>query len=69
MNYSDDDQSLQVPWWAPLPTEHARVACLASGRLGSLKEESIVYMGVDWQIASTLIASLGQGVPMPRTAR
>lgn len=69
IDYTEDDQALRVPWWAPLPTEHARVACLASGRLGFLEPASIVFNRVDWQIASTLIASLGQGVPMPRTSR
>ena len=69
MNYTEDDQTLRVPWWAPLPAEHARVACLAGGRLGSRDEEFIVFDGVDWGIASILLASLGQGVPMPRNPK
>ena len=68
MSYSEEEQTLGVPWWAPLPAEHARVACLTGGRLGFLKAEHIVFNGVDWRIASTLLASLGQGVPMPRSS-
>ena len=67
ISYSAADQTLRMPRWAPLPAEHARVACLAGGRLGSLTEEHIVFSAADWRTASTLLASLGQGVPMPRT--
>ena len=69
MNYFEDDQTLRVPRWAPLPAEHARVACLAGGRLASLKDEHIVFSSVDCRIASSLLASLGQGVPMPRISQ
>ena len=69
INYSQDHQTLQVPRWAPLPSEHARVACLAGGRLASLTERHIVFDGVDYRLASTMLASLGQGVPMPRISK
>lgn len=69
MNYREDDQTLRVPWWAPLPAEHARVACLARGRLSSLQDGHIIFKNVDYRTASTLLASLGQGVPMPRTSK
>lgn len=69
MQYSEDDQTLRVPWWAPLPAEHARAACLATGRLASREEEHIVFNGIDCRTAAILLASLGQGVPMPRTSK
>ena len=69
LDYNEEDQTLRAPRWAPLPTEHARVACLAGGRLASLQGESIVFHGVDFRIAMTLLASVGQGIPMPRTSK
>ena len=69
MHYSEDNQTLRVPWWAPLPTEHARVACLSGGRLASLKNGQIVFSGVDGRTASILLASLGQGALMPRISK
>ena len=65
ITYSHSDRTLQVPRWAPLPTEHARIACLAGGRLATLTERYIVFHGIDYRIASIMLASLGQGVPMP----
>ena len=69
VNYSEAEQSLRVPWWAPLPAEHARVACLAGGRPAFLDDGHITFKGVDRLFASTLLASLGQGVQVPRTFR
>ena len=63
ISYSHTDQALRVPRWAPLPPEHSRVACIAAGRLASLTNGHIVFHPVNYPIASTLLASLGQGVP------
>ena len=69
VNYASDERTLRVPRWAPLPAEHARVACLAAGRPASLEDGHIVFKEVDPRFASALLASLGQGVSMPRTSR
>ncbi len=62
-----EDGSLRVPRWAPLPELYARAACLAGGRQSVADDRHIVYEHVDPGIASTLLVSLGQGFPMPRT--
>ena len=69
ITYSQADRSLRVPWWAPLPSEHARVACLAAGRPARLHDGRIVFAGVDPRFASTLLGSLAQVEPAPRTLR
>lgn len=60
IKFSEECQTLLVPRWAPLPPEHARIACLAGGRLATVTGRHIVFHGVQYQIASTLLASLGQ---------
>ena len=65
VNYSHRDRTLRVPAWAPLPAEHARAACLARGVPASRDSGSLVFKGVDWDTAATLLASLGQVVRMP----
>ena len=65
VNYSHTEQTLRVPVWAPLPAEHARAACLARGVPASRQDGSLVFKGVDWDTAATLLASLGQVVPTP----
>ena len=65
VNYSHRDHTLRVPIWAPLPAEHARAACLARGAPASREDGSLVFKGVDWDTAATLLASLGQVVRMP----
>ena len=66
--YNNMEGTLQVPVWAPLPAEHARVACLSGGLPGSIEGGALVFKRVAWQTAATLLESLGQGVPMPRTS-
>ena len=65
VNYSHRDHALRVPVWAPLPAEHARAACLAGGVPASKEGGNLVFKGVDWNTAATLLASLGQAVRMP----
>ena len=65
VNYSYGDRALRVPFWAPLPEEHARIACLASGALASAEGGRLVFQSLDPRIASALLVSLGQGFPMP----
>ena len=69
VKYSHREQTLRVPAWAPLPAEHARAACLARGVPASMEDGSLVFKGVDWDTAATLLASLGQAVPMPVNSR
>ena len=66
--YSSTDRTLRVPLWAPLPAEHARVACLSGGLAGSIEEGNLMFKEIDWRTASVLLQSLGQAVPMPGTA-
>ena len=68
VKYCNMDRALRVPRWAPLPAEHARAACLSGGLPGSIEGDSLVFKRVDWQTATAVLASLGQGVPMPRTS-
>jgi hypothetical protein len=63
VRYSPENGSLHVPVWAPLPGAYARTACLASGRLGSVRDRHIVFENIDAGIASTLLVALGQGFP------
>ena len=65
VNYSQGERTLRVPVWAPLPAEYARAACLARGEPASREGGRIVFKGVDWDTAATLLASLGQVVPAP----
>lgn len=67
VRYSYEDRRLRVPRWAPLPAVYARSACLASGRIGLLSGEEILFENVDPCVASTLLVGLGQGFPMPAT--
>ena len=69
VKYSHGEHALRVPVWAPLPAEHARIACLARGVPGSREGSSLIYKGLDWTTAATLLASLGQVVPMPVNSR
>ena len=65
VDYSPGERTLSVPYWAPLPAEHARAACLAAGVPAFREDGRIVFKGVDQDTASTLLASLGQAIPMP----
>lgn len=69
ITYTEADHSLRVPWWAPLPSEHARVACFAAGRPARLRDGHIAFAGVDPQFALTLLGSLAQVRPVPRISR
>ena len=69
VKYSHREQTLRVPIWAPLPAEHARAACLARGVPASMEDGGLVFKGVGWDTATTLLASLGQVVPMPVNSR
>ena len=61
-SYSPQELAIRVPIWAPLPAEHARAACLARGMPSSPEDHHIVFKGVDWDTATTLLTSLGQAV-------
>lgn len=65
VDYSYSNQTLRVPFWAPLPAEHARAACLASGSLAGVVDKGLVFKNIDPRIASALMVTLGQGIPMP----
>lgn len=67
--YSHKDRRLNVPRWAPLPELYARAACLAGGRLGTLRENAILFENVDPRVASTLLVGLGQGFPIAAEAK
>ena len=69
VKYLYREQTLRVPIWAPLPAEHARAACLARGVSASMEDGGLVFKGVDWHTATTLLASLGQIVPVPVNSR
>jgi hypothetical protein len=69
VRYSHHERSLRVPRWAPLPEVYARAACLASGRLGTLRGDEVVFDNVDPRLASTLLVALGQGFPMAEARR
>ncbi|MGO9930428.1 MAG: hypothetical protein ACLPV8_01220 [Steroidobacteraceae bacterium] len=66
-HYSHENRSLRVPRWAPLPAMYARAACLASGRMGTVTGDDIVFGNIDPLVASSLLVGLGQGFPMPET--
>lgn len=65
VRYSPNDRCLRVPRWAPLPGTYARAACLSSGRLGSLRDDHILFENVEPGVAAMLLVGLGQGFPMP----
>lgn len=69
VRYCHEDRSLHVPRWAPLPEGYARAACLAGGRLGTVRGDEIVFEKVNPCVASTLLVGLGQGFPMPEAQR
>jgi hypothetical protein len=68
VDYTYGDRTLRVPIWAPLPEEHARIACLATGSLASVETGKFVFKNLDPRIAAALLVSLGQGFPMPETS-
>ena len=68
VDYTYGDRTVRVPIWAPLPEEHARIACLATGSLASVEAGKFVFKNLDPRIAAALLVSLGQGFPMPEAS-
>jgi hypothetical protein len=64
VQYSGNDRCLRVPRWAPLPATYARAACLSSGRLGTLRDDHILFENIEFGVAAMLLVGLGQGFPM-----
>lgn len=63
IHYDPFEQVLAVPRWAPLPAEHSRAACLASGERPDQVETTFRYTHISEPTATVLCVALGQSIP------
>jgi len=63
-DYEPNFKALSVPFYAPLPEDFARIACLCSGRPAKADGGRFVYENVPPEIGAILVVGLGQPHPM-----
>jgi hypothetical protein len=61
LSYDLASFALRVPIHAPLPEPCARLACISSGKVGDISDNTVLYSPVPPRSARLILVSLGQG--------
>ena len=62
VSYDAESKTVSVPMSAPLPDACARLACISSGKAGTIDEGLVRYAPVPPRVARIILASLGQNL-------
>jgi hypothetical protein len=60
--YDSITKTLRVPMHAPLPDACARLACINSGKIGSISNGMVYYSPVQARVARLILTSVGQAL-------